>query len=172
MIFSEMRKIIPILLPFFLVACIDLGYHELQPLGAETLDEFPEELKGVYANREDTLTINDYYLISKSDSTFLALSDSLVLRKDQGWYFLNITENNMGYWTVICARRKGNKLQLMIPEIDEDDKEALEKYWPVEEHYNSLENLEAFIIAPKREDWKKLLKSKFYSKTTFRRISD
>ena len=161
-----------VFLSFTAISCIDLGFDNPQPLNEPNLDSFPTELTGVFANKEDTLIISESMIISGNDSTKIEISDEMILRYYQGWYFLNLTESGKDYWTVICARRKGNKLILQIPEIEEEDKEAIAEKWEVRDHHNSLGNLEAYIIAPDKNEWKKLLKSKFFSKATFKKLKD
>lgn len=150
-------------------SCIDLGFNEPQPVGVPDIPLFPDELTGIYGNKDDTLVITSSMIISGNDSTSISFSDSLRLRKMDGWYFLNMTDGEMGYWTVVVARRKGKKLIVMLPDINEDDKEAIEEIWEVEEKYNSLENLKAYIIYPQKEEWRKLIK-KFYSREVLKKI--
>ena len=158
-----------ILLPF--TACVDLGFREAQPLSGSDLNEFPPELIGTFANKEDTIIVRPRMLISGNDSTSVAFSDTVKLRQMQDWYFLNITESDQDYWTVVCARVKGGKLVIRIPEIDKEDKARLSKYGEVEEVYSQLNNLSAYIIDPAEEDWPKLMKSKLFKATKLRKIS-
>ena len=160
-----MRWWIVILVVVTSTACVDLGFKTPQPAGASNIYSFPEELQGTFVHKEDTIIVTPSTLISGNDSTKIAFSDSVILREHNGWYFLNLTEVDKDYWTVVCAKRSGNKLVVKIPEIKKEDKSRIEKHWQVTEKYSQLNNLDAYVIDPAVADWKRLLRSRFFNAT-------
>ena len=165
-----MRLTAILFLAIILSSCIDLGFENPQPEGLSNVDGLPAELSGSYINKDDTLVFSSGFIISGGDSVSLIPSETLVIRKYNGYYFINMTDEKKGYWTVTCAKINKDRLTLMIPELQEDDKEQLEKKWPVKEKYNEYDELMAYIISPTKNEWKKLLRSKYYAKNTFKRI--
>ncbi|MDH5396574.1 MAG: hypothetical protein OEX02_00400 [Cyclobacteriaceae bacterium] len=164
-----MRSIIVFIwITFLFSSCVDLGFDTPQPEGYPDIALFPTEWLGTYISDEDTLVIKPYSVLVEKDSVYFNLNaENLVLRKFQNWYILNLKEPEKDYWTVFCARLKGDKLTVKVPSIDEDDKKALEKQFEVNESYNSNGNVDAYIIHPTPKQWKKLLKSKFFSSNNY-----
>lgn len=152
------------------LSCVDLAFKEPQPEGVQDISEFPQELIGTFANNQDTIIVSKYMIVSGNDSTRVSFSDTVRLRSYGGWHFLSLTEREQDYWTVVCAKRTGNKLIIKIPEMDKEDRAKLEKRWAVTDVYNELNNLDAYLIDPKKEEWNKLLRSKLFTSTKLRKI--
>lgn len=154
------------------VACIDLGFESPQPEGQRNIGSVPGKFEGTYTNQEDTLSFHGSWLVSGNDSISIQPSDTLVIRKWKGWYFFNMTESKHHYWTVACAKVKGDKLILLLPQIVREDKEMLTQFGGVEELIDENNNLDAYIIDPSRSDWGRLLDSRLFAENVFERVQE
>lgn len=154
---------------FTLSSCVDLGFYEPQPLSGKIVKSLPNNYKGKYINKKDTIIIGEQVVISGKDSTSLIPSENMILKKWKDYYFVNSKENNQDYWTVVVVRLKKNKLDVYMPEIGSDDGEKLSKNYTIEEIKNKDGKIQAFIINPPPSNWSKFLKRNIYSKNTLRK---
>ncbi|MDH5605192.1 MAG: hypothetical protein OEY51_14675 [Cyclobacteriaceae bacterium] len=156
----------------FLIAgsCIELGFERAQPLGKSNITDIPDSWKGHWLlEEEDTIIISDNFIGALKDSLQFSQKDSLIIRKQSGWYYLNIKRHTQSYWTLFCLQKKGDELFVLTPEIDEEDSTGLR---PFDMHilYDHAGQIQSFVIDPEPSDWKKLLKSSFFSTYQLRRI--
>jgi hypothetical protein len=104
--------------------CKEISYKEPQPKGKRALSEIPRELRGKYlvveenGNNQDTLIVTNNGYHFTNDSTKGELSDSLVLKKYQGYYFFNDNENPEWLLRVIKKESNGD-LTFMYMETGE-----------------------------------------------------
>lgn len=124
-----MRTLYFYLIPFVIFGCNELTYPEAQPKGEKNLATIPDELHGKFMSsgpNADTVAIarNGIFDPSHPDdakSTY-RLSDSLILRKYKGYYFMNHHEpNQANEWRVIVFRRLSNG-DLETQSMTADDK--------------------------------------------------
>jgi len=154
---------------FFVFSCIDLGFEYAQPYGRNNVSGIPDKWKGTYILEEDTIVISDNFINSLKDSLAFSDKDSLLIRKYKGWYYLNIKKSTRSYWTVLCLRERGQSLWVLTPEIESEDSIELKPFGMRIENNNDG-SIQSFVIDPKITDWKKLLKSNFFSSYELRRV--
>jgi len=126
---------------FFLIAfwslllysCKEVTFHEAQPAGIATLKEIPVALRGVYHTYDkrtgetgDTLILESwgYHFKDKEDRDWLGkgtLSDSLVVKFYENYYFVNFKEGNQ--WVLRLVKEKSpGVLEFMSIDIQDDSK--------------------------------------------------
>lgn len=97
-------------------ACKELTYPEAQPKGEKNLSTIPDELHGKFVSSGtdgDTIAIARNGIFNPAHpndakSTYI-LSDSLVLRKYKGYYFMNHHEHDkLNEWRVVVIKRLSN----------------------------------------------------------------
>lgn len=105
-----------------LYSCKEVSFPQAQPAGITALKEVPAELRGVYQVRDrktgelgDTLIIEawGYRAKDKDQKDWLtngSLSDTLVLKTYQNYYFVNFKTNNQWVLRVIQREANGNLL--------------------------------------------------------------
>jgi hypothetical protein len=110
-----------------LAACTEVSFPTHQPKGEPILKEFPKELQGRYAT-SDVDSLRDTLIIDSHSYRFLSdgregsqdwlnnaiLSDSLVLKKYKGLYFVNFREGNQWLLRIVKRESNGNLLFRMM----------------------------------------------------------
>jgi len=122
-----------------LYSCREVSFREPQPVGISPLREVPRALQGHYVgldnrgNDTDTLVIEPwgYRLKDQKDNDWLGrgvISDSLVVKFYQNYYFVNFRAGNQ--WVLRLIRQKASgAIELLSIRIDDDAtrKELLRK---------------------------------------------
>lgn len=121
-------------------SCREVSFNAAQPAGIDALKEVPEVLRGKFQpaeitadDRKDTLIIEPwgYHLKDDKNKDWLGkgvLSDSLVIKSYQGYYFVNFRLENQ--WILrIVKQNKAGGLEVMSIDISTDEKrtEVLKK---------------------------------------------
>lgn len=116
-----------------LCSCKEVTFREAQPAGMEPLKEIPGALQGTYQTYDkqtgetgDTLIIEGwgYHFKDKEDKDWLGrgkLSDSLVVKFYENYYFINFKDDNQ--WVLRLIRQKSpGVLEFMSIDIQDDSK--------------------------------------------------
>jgi PBP1b-binding outer membrane lipoprotein LpoB len=102
--------VVILLLAIFLSGCTEVSYREPQPKGKRALSSVPKKLQGKYVvkdnDEKDTLIVTSTGYIIASEQVQVPLSDSLVLKKYKGYYFINLNEDPE--WLLRVFRREKN----------------------------------------------------------------
>lgn len=105
-----------------LASCTEVSFPVHQPRGIAALSNFPTELQGRYITSQtdslrDTLFITERaYRFSSAlpeERSWLSqaqLSDSLILKKYKGFYFVNFREYDQWLFRVLSRERNGDLL--------------------------------------------------------------
>ncbi len=152
-----------LIVSFFLTSCTSIYFKNQQPKNSRNLSSFPLEMRGMYASSDlDTLIIvaDGFYLASMQDTKtkneFMALSDSLILRKGISGYFLNMKNNE--YWHVFHTKIIGKHLSVKM--ITPDDSLAIAKLnniTSVQEVRENSSSALAYLIDPSEEEFEEML---------------
>lgn len=114
-------------------SCNEVSFPTAQPAGVDPLQEVPVELQGVYLAKEengekpDTLIIESwgYHFKNTNDKDWLGrgvISDSLVLKFYQNYYFVNFKSDDQ--WVLRLIKRQANgAIDFLSIDIQSDDKE-------------------------------------------------
>jgi hypothetical protein len=129
-----MRLIIPVIVwSLLLYSCKEVTFPVTQPAGISPLKEIPAALQARYSTRDkatgetgDTLIVESwgYHFKDKEDTDWLGqgrLSDSLVVKYYQNYYFINFKEGDQWVLRVIKQRSTGS-LDFMAIDIQDDSK--------------------------------------------------
>ena len=158
---------------FFLAACTEVYFTESQPAGKKALKQIPDDFHGFYLDPDsnDTIQINAASFEISNDEGYL--SDSIELKKWKKYYFLNIKEDQHGYWDVYLIRFADNKT-LEVSMIDGDDSVAINMLKTVTEvtvKEKSDGKVDYYLIEPSRKELLYMIdKGVFSSKTKYSRI--
>lgn len=117
-----------------LISCKEVSYPEPQPKGVPTINEIPATLHGQYLTRDkstgetgDTLIIEGwgYRFKDSEDKDWLGqgrLSDSLVVKYYQNYYFVNIKDGDQ--WVLRLMRVKSpGVLELLSIDLQDDKRQ-------------------------------------------------
>ncbi|MCE2958297.1 MAG: hypothetical protein ACK5BJ_08045 [Bacteroidota bacterium] len=160
-----------------LYSCKEVSFPQAQPAGISALKEVPAELRGVYQVRDrktgelgDTLIIEawGYRAKDKDQKDWLtngSLSDTLVLKTYQNYYFVNFKTNNQWVLRVIQREANGNLLFMNI-DIGEEKKEKeiirkLRKKLSVKEQKYKSDTF--YQINPTQEELVALIKEGYFT---------
>jgi hypothetical protein len=127
-----MKILIPIFfwLSLLLTSCKEISFKEPQPAGVSSLKEIPSELQGKYLARDkstgekfDTLIIESwgYRIKDKDDKDWLGkgtISDSLVIKFYQDYYFVNFRVSNQ--WVLRLVKKKPSGIEFLSIDIQDD----------------------------------------------------
>jgi hypothetical protein len=124
-----------------LISCKEVSYKEAQPAGIESLKEVPPNLRGYFqafdqttGDFSDTLIIESwgYHMKDKKDKDWLGkgtLSDTLVLKFYQNYYFVNFKFNDQ--WVLRLIRQNPNgSFEFLSIDLQKDEgkkKDLLQK---------------------------------------------
>jgi hypothetical protein len=162
-----------------LYSCKEVSFPQAQPTGVASLTEVPVELRGVYQVRDrktgelgDTLIIEawGYRAKDKDQKDWLtngSLSDTLVLKSYQNYYFVNFKTNNQWVLRVIQREANGNLLFMNI-DIGEEKKEKevmkkLRKRYAVKDLKYKSDTF--YQINPSQEELIGLIKEGYFTST-------
>lgn len=168
-----------------LVACKEVSFPEPQPRGIEAAREIPAPLRGQYLAREsngsggDTITVEawGYHLRDKDDKDWLGqgrLSDSLVLKAHQNYYFINFRSGDQ--WVLRVIKRLPNgDLHFMALDVQNDENrktllKKLSKYGPVKEIKRGDDTY--YQINPSAAQLMQIIKEGHFKKETLERIGN
>ncbi|MBI1770231.1 MAG: hypothetical protein HYR67_17825 [Bacteroidetes bacterium] len=124
-----------------LASCKEVSYKEAQPGGVPSLKEVPPNLRGIYqaydqatGDFSDTLIIESwgYHMKDKKDKDWLGrgtLSDTLVLKFYENYYFVNFKFNNQWVLRLIKQHPNGSFefLSIDLQNNDPKKKDLLKK---------------------------------------------
>jgi hypothetical protein len=112
-------------------SCKEVSFREPQPAGVPALKEVPVSLRGKYrahsqpnGEKNDTLIIESwgYHFKDKNEKDWLgkgALSDSLIIKFYQNYYFVNFKSGNQ--WVLRLIRQKASgDLEFLSIDIQDD----------------------------------------------------
>ena len=130
----SMRLLLLVLVwSFLLYSCKEVTYREAQPAGVAALKEIPPALRGIYQTYDrqsgetgDTLIIESwgYHFKDKEDQDWLGrgvLSDTLVLKFYQNYYFVNFKDGDQ--WVLRLIRQKTpGVFEFLSIDIQDDSK--------------------------------------------------
>lgn len=165
-----MKKLISITLIFLgLQACSSVLFTESQPENAETLTEFPEKIIGTFTHMEDTLVIAPTSFVYAGGDVITISGDltppPAVLKKMDGWYFINLQEDNE--WWIYPFQISGkDKISVYYSDMNEKEQGIVERFrkdLKVKEIYKN-DTLDYYLISPTKPQFKKLLKEGLFSK--------
>ena len=124
----------------FFASCKEVSFREAQPSGVKPLTEVPEALRGMYIPRDakpddkaDTLIIESwgYHFKDSNDKDWLgrgAISDSLVVKFYQDYYFVNFRSGDQWVLRLIKQNKNGSIEFLSIDlQSDETSKDKLKR---------------------------------------------
>lgn len=157
----------------FLAACTEVYFTESQPEGKKALKQIPDNFHGFYLDLDgkDTLQINAVSFEISNDEGYL--SDSIEIKKWKNYYFLNIKEDQHGYWNVYLIRFTDNKT-LEVSMMDGDDSVAINMLMTltkVTAEEESDGKVDYYLIEPSRKELRYMIdKGVFSSKTKYSRI--
>ena len=132
---TEKYSVLFLLLGLFLSSCKEVSFKEPQPAGIAALNTIPEKLHGWYQAGDkvdkkdtDTLIVESwgYRFKDKDDKDWLGqgtISDSLVIKFYQDYYFVNFRSGNQ--WVLRLIKQKpSGAIDFLTIDIGDDAKRA------------------------------------------------
>lgn len=126
-----MKALIPLFLLLIFLGCKEISYKEPQPKGKKALQAIPESITGTYLledggeSSRDTLIVTKHGYLIASDHKESLLSDSLVLKKYKGYYFVNINERPEWLLRIIRRENNGDLTYMSMDDKDESFNELV-----------------------------------------------
>ncbi|MDD2195590.1 MAG: hypothetical protein PHE03_01960 [Bacteroidales bacterium] len=113
-----MKKVSPILVAIMVIAlssCITHYFADPVPIDVKDSSSIPEPMLGTWTAKDKTHTIDlNKWISEKVDSlgnknieVEFTLSDSLIIKRSDDYFFFNNLENN-GYWTVYLGYKRNS----------------------------------------------------------------
>ncbi|HPH46120.1 MAG TPA: hypothetical protein PKU83_03880, partial [Chryseolinea sp.] len=126
-------KYVFVLILLGFMSCKEITYRETQPKDKRALTEIPSSMRGKYLVIDENGVDKDTIYITKTgyhtrDEGMVdedVLSDSLVLKKHKGYYFLNI--NQRPEWALRIIKQEKNGDLLIMSMEDKDFNSFLKK---------------------------------------------
>ncbi|MCO6499687.1 MAG: hypothetical protein J5I47_04815 [Vicingus serpentipes] len=162
------NRILNLLVLLLLSSCTEVLFVEPQPRNIENEETFPIELQGIYINKNNDTLIIENKMYSYRDYKNGELSESIILRESDGYYFLN--EQKGVFWRLFLA--KFDKKSIYIYAINGGDNEKikmLKKITEVKEivSINDSTNIESYIVNPSSIELKNMLESSLFSQREY-----
>ena len=148
-----------LLLLVMLSSCVEVGFKHTQPSKANNLSEIPKEMIDFYANKKSDSAsggINDLY---NSDDFDTSLSETTILKKWKGKYFLNQKEDGLWHVFMIVPVSNDKFETYQLDGGNENTVELLKRITEVEEVFSDDGELESLILDPTNREFKKIIKS-------------
>jgi hypothetical protein len=166
-----------------LYSCKEVSFREPQPAGIPALKKVPSPLQGRYqiendkSNESDTLIIESwgYHFKDGKDNDWLGrgtLSDSLVVKSYENYYFVNFRSGNQWILRLIKIKPSG-ALNFMAIDVGDDAKgksvlKKLSKQFTVKEI--KIKEDTFYEIAPTKEQLMQLIKEGFFTGNELEKI--
>ena len=151
-------QLLVLLISLLFVSCDDILFEKPQPpwIGKSEAT-FPDKLRGIYAStKKDTIRIDANSIAPlhpKKDDVIFTLSDSILLRADKDYYYLNIRTEQ--YWDVTLGKLKGDSLfSYTLSSKDEEVRKTIGKITPLKDIKGDSGN---YVINPSSEEFRKIL---------------
>jgi len=120
------RIVIITIIATITASCKEVSFREPQPKGIKAMNQVPARLQGSYAIKDDKGAVADTLVVARRGfyarsrpKDFRPLSDSLVMKSYQGYYFLNKDEHPE--WVLRVVRQESNgDLSYMSMQYGED----------------------------------------------------
>ncbi|MEQ8425370.1 MAG: hypothetical protein RIA63_11720 [Cyclobacteriaceae bacterium] len=169
-----------------LISCKEVSFREPQPSGVKALTEIPASLRGHYISfdeisgeESDTLIIESwgYHFKDKEDNDWLGsghLSDSLVVKFYQNYYFVNFKSGDQ--WVLRLIRQKSHgRIEFLSIDIQDDArrKEMLRKIskdLTIKEVHRDEDTF--YQIAPTAAQLMQLIKDGFFTGPELSKLPD
>ncbi|MEI9919491.1 MAG: hypothetical protein WDO14_11885 [Bacteroidota bacterium] len=116
----------------FFASCKEVSFRETQPAGVKPLTEVPEALRGMYIphdakpdDKGDTLIIESwgYHFKDSNDKDWLGrgtISDSLVVKFYQDYYFVNFRSGDQ--WVLrLIKQNKNGSIEFLSIDLQNDE---------------------------------------------------
>ncbi len=168
-----MRNLITyFLLCLALSSCVVIEFTNPQPTNTKPLNQFPEDMLGVYLvevindtdKKSDTITIASNQYHSTSDNNTFYLSDTIILKPYKKDYFFNYREKDN--WTVVFIKQEGMILNIysMFSETEHEGEyiSNIKSITAVEKINNEDKHEKSYIINPSKSELKKLVKKDLF----------
>ncbi len=160
----------------FLASCSVIRFTNPQPENTRQLSEFPEQLTGIYIDKDgDTLKVSKYGFSTQKDVNTLS-EDRLVLKKMGKYYILSskcpISDGNptdWKGWEVLPFQYINNSLVVYLINTWEDKEkqtlDALEKILSseIKKEFNHDEKFDYYLINPTKKEFKTMLKEGIFN---------
>src|SRR5688572_4481650 len=162
-----MNKSAIFLLAIVFTACTEISYKEPQPKGISSLPSVPEKMWGKYIMDGDTVIFFDkgFRAIDKKEDV-LYLSDSIVLKKYKGYYFVSYRESYEWLLRILKPQTNGDLLMFEMDNVPEDATqrkvfvEALSKETPVIE--TTVDSVTHYVIDPSPKKLHELIEKGYF----------
>ena len=165
-----MKNLVLLFLGIVLFSCTEISYKEPQPKGIKALSKIPSALHGTYhwkGDEQDTIIIFDggFKSIDKKEDA-LYVSDSLVLKKYKGNYYINYRDDSRWLLRILKPQKNGDLLFMQmknVPQAGAERQEFIQKLsmeTPVVE--STVDSTTYFIIDPSPKKLHKLIESGFF----------
>lgn len=145
-------------------SCVEVGFKHPQPSKGKTLTKIPQKMVEFYTgNRQDSISENSNYLKFEdyiNDKTFEnSLSETTILKKWKGKYFLNQKEDDLWRIIMIVPVSNNNYETYQLDGSNKQTVKLLKDITAVKEIFSEDGKLKLLILDPSRKEFNKIIKS-------------
>lgn len=147
----------------FLSSCVEVGFKHPQPTKGKNLSEVPKEMIEFYSDiKSDSSStgIKDWYSTDDFDKS---LSETTILKKWKGKYFLNEKEDSLWHIIMIVPISDNRFETYLLDGENEKTIKILKEITKVEEQFSEDGELKSIIIDPSSREFNKIVKSKAFT---------
>lgn len=142
-----------------LSSCVEVGFKHPQPTKAHNLNEIPKEMIDFYSNQKSDSSSNGIHELYNSDDFDASLSETTILKKWKGKYFLNQKEDGLWHVFMIVPLSDNRYETYQLDGGNEQTVVLLKNITEVEEIFSDDGELESLILDPTNREFKKIIKS-------------
>ncbi|RLD63817.1 MAG: hypothetical protein DRJ01_02795 [Bacteroidetes bacterium] len=158
-----------------ITSCTTVAFETPQPKNSDELSEFPQELIGIYIDKDsDTLTIkkNSFKYGNKKTTAFhmeeKLTPNKIILKKCEDSFVINLRDTSSNIWNVFIFKKNKKNILVYYIDLGKDNKEEiinnLKDITTAKEIKNKKGEIEKYIINPTKKEFKLLIDSKIFSK--------
>ncbi len=154
-----MNPIKNILLLLLLSSCVEVGFKHPQPSKGKSLSEVPKEIIDFYSDIKSDSTSGNIKDLYNADDFDKSLSETTILKKWKGKYFLNEKEDSLWHIIMIVPVANNKFDTYRLDGDDEQTQKKLNRITEVEEIRSEDGELEHLILDPTNREFNKIVKS-------------
>lgn len=147
----------------FLTSCVEVGFKHPQPIKGKNLSEVPKEIIEFYSDLKSDSSSTGIKDLYKSEDFKKSLSETTILKKWKGKYFLNEKEDSLWHIIMIVPVSNNKFETYYLDGENEQTIKILKDITKVEEQFSEDGELKSVILDSTSREFKKIIKSNAFT---------